>query len=330
MAGWRVGAHPVLGAGIESLPGGGARQRPHQGRLTDVLHAGLAGAGVGDHGHDQPAALVVSPRLRQLTLGRIHHAMNLPGHDADRRLHARGVDLDVHEAQQVADMPIGAVTMQALEAADGPVVVGLEIGRAAVHFARVLLHPGAGDVVLALAQRRLVQATVPQCGQNAVLLGARYPDRIAVTRPLLRGARALPLGSPGRRHLQLKAIDQFLDRIAQLGRPLDHPTRERRRVLAVHRHRQPGQPRPRAIRAGVAQPGGDDGIHQPVGGGAIGQRFAQQIPGLMIARRCLHQPGRRQRQPLHGHLGAHVIQHDRMQGMKARLLPPDIGLPRRA
>ena len=164
---------------------------------TDFLHTGLAGAGVGDHGHDQPAALVVSPRLRQLALGRIHHAMNLPRHDADRGLHARGVDLDVHEAQQVADMPLGAMTVQALEAADGPVVVGLEIGRAAVHLARVLLHPGAGDVVLAIAQRRLVQATVPQRDQHAVLLGARNPDRIAITRSLLRGARALSLGPPG-------------------------------------------------------------------------------------------------------------------------------------
>ena len=66
--------------------------------------------------------------------------MNLPRHDADRGLHARGVDLDIHEAKQVANMPLGAMTMQTLEAADRPTVVGLEVGRAAVYRARVLVR----------------------------------------------------------------------------------------------------------------------------------------------------------------------------------------------
>jgi hypothetical protein len=48
-------------------------------------------------------------------------------------------------------MPLSAMTVQALEAADRPVIVRLEIGRAAVHLARVFLHPGAGDVVFAVA-----------------------------------------------------------------------------------------------------------------------------------------------------------------------------------
>jgi hypothetical protein len=79
-------------------------------------------------------------------------------------------------------------------------------------------------------------------------------------------------------HLQLQASGQVGHRIAQ--RSGDHVTmrqRKRRRVLAIHRHRQPRQSSARAVRAGVAQSSGDDGIHQLVGEQAIGQRFSQQI-----------------------------------------------------
>ena len=93
-------------------------------------------------------------------------------------------------------------------------------------------------------------------------------------------------------------------------------------MLAVHRHRQPCQARSWAISAGVAQVGSDDGIHQLVGDEAICQRLAQQITGLVVARRGLQHPRRRQRQPLLGDLAAHVIQHHRMQRVKPRLLPP--------
>ncbi len=59
-------------------------------------------------------------------------------------------------------MPLGAVTVQTFEAANGPAVVGLEIGCTAIHFARVFSYPRAGDVVLATAQRCLVQAAFSQ------------------------------------------------------------------------------------------------------------------------------------------------------------------------
>ena len=155
--------------------------------------------------------------MRQLALGRVHHAVDLAGHHANRGLHARIADLDVHEKKQVAHMPRGTVAMQALEAADRPAVIGLEVGGAAVCGARVFLYPGASDVVLAIAQRRLVKAAVAQGDKHAVLLGARYPDRVAVTRALLRGARSRSRGASGGCHLQLKTIDELLDRIAQRG-----------------------------------------------------------------------------------------------------------------
>jgi hypothetical protein len=74
-------------------------------------------------------------------------------------------------AQQIADMPLGAMAVQALETADGPVVVGLEIGRAAVDRAGVFIDPGAGDVVLAIAQRHLVEAAFAQCDEHAFSSG---------------------------------------------------------------------------------------------------------------------------------------------------------------
>ena len=73
--------------------------------------------------------------------------------------------------------------------------------------------------MLALAERRLVKTTVPQCDQDGIFVGARNPHRIAVGRTLLRLTSPLPFGPSGPRHLQLQAISQFLDRIAQLGRP---------------------------------------------------------------------------------------------------------------
>jgi hypothetical protein len=94
----RIDAHPVIGARVEPFPGGGAGSRTHQGRWAEVLDAGLPRTRVGDYGHDQPAALVMAPHVGQLALGRVHHAMDFTGHDADRRLHARVADLDVHEA----------------------------------------------------------------------------------------------------------------------------------------------------------------------------------------------------------------------------------------
>ena len=139
--------------------------------------------------------------MRQFALGRVHHAMDLAGHHANRRLHARIADLDVHEKKQVAHMPRGTVAMQALEAADRPAVIGLEVGGAAVCGARVFLYPGASDVVLAIAQRRLVKAAVAQRDEHAVLVGARYPHRITVDRPGLRGTRLWPLRAARRRHL---------------------------------------------------------------------------------------------------------------------------------
>ena len=77
-------------------------------------------------------------------------------------------------------MPIGTMAVSALEATDGPVVVGLEVGGAAVRFAGVLVHPRAGDVVLAFAQGGLVKAPLPQRDQDGVLIRPWYPDRIAV------------------------------------------------------------------------------------------------------------------------------------------------------
>ena len=317
----RIGAGPVLGPGIEAFPGGDTRQGTYQGRGADVLHAGLAGAGVGHDGHDQAASLVVPSRLRQLAFGRIHHAVNLTRHDADGRFHARGTDLNVHKTEQVANMAVGAMPMQALETTNRPVVIGLEVGRAAVDFTGVFLHPGAGDVMFAVAQWCLVQATISQGDQHAVFFGAGYPDRVAIAGVLPCAAFGLPFRASLSRQLQLQTIDQFVNRIAQLGGPHNHPARERRHVFAVHGHREPGQPRSGAIGSRVAQPGGDDGIHQPVSGGAVRQRIAQQVPGLVIPRRCLQQPGRGQRQSLHRHLDANVIQHHGIEAREARLLP---------
>ena len=93
-------------------------------------------------------------------------------------------------------------------------------------------------------------------------------------------------------------------------------------MLAVYRHRQPGQTRPWSVGPGIAQAGRDDGIHQAVSDKTIGKGLSQQIPGLAVARRGFNQPRWRQRQPFRGDLAAHVIEHHRIQGLEARLLPP--------
>ena len=193
-------------------------------------------------------------------------------HDSDRGLHARRVDLDIDEAQQIADMPCGAMAMQALETADRPVVVGLEVGGAAVRFAGVFLHPRAGDVVLAIAQRRFIKAEAWSSTSTVFSAGRGIQTASPSTGRCC--ARRVPcrLGRP-LRHVQLEAIDEFVYRIAQFRRPLDHPTLERRGVLAVHAKWQSGQPRSGARRAGVAQSGGDDRIHEPVGGRPIAERL---------------------------------------------------------
>ena len=183
-------------------------------------------------------------------------------------------------------MPLGAVAVQALEAADRPVVVGLEIGRAAVDFARMLLHPGAGDVVLAVAQRRLVEATVPQRDQNS---GSR------------RGGEC----RPGRRRSGRSCAER-VPCCAWGARPVPSPTEGHRPVLRPNSAtaRRPGRPSgtrtaacacrspPRA--AGPAAPGGRSrrGRTGPrprsrSSAGrrhAVRQRVPQQIAGLVIAR----------------------------------------------
>jgi hypothetical protein len=103
---------------------------------------------------------------------------------------------------------IGAMAVQAFEAANRPEIVRLEIGRAVVYHASVFLYPGTRDTVLAIAEWSLVQTAVPQRGYDGVPIGARDPDRIAIRGPLLSGA-CVPLGASWLRHLQLKAIDQF-------------------------------------------------------------------------------------------------------------------------
>ena len=176
--------------------------------------------------------------------------------------------------------------------------------------------------MLAVAQRRLVETVLPQRDQNTVLVGAWNEHRVAVGRAALLVAPLAPFRAPGRRDLQLKPLDQFFDRVAPAGRPGDQSAGERRRVLAVGRHGQPGQPRPGAVRAGVAQSRGHDRVHQPVGDIAVVKRVPQQIPGLVIARRRLEQPARRQCQAFAGHLRADVVEHHGMQRVEARLLAP--------
>jgi hypothetical protein len=67
--------------------------------------------------------------------------MDLSGHDADGGLHARGVDLDVHENAAGRAHAAQRNGRAAFESADGPVVVGLEVGSAAVNLARMFLSP---------------------------------------------------------------------------------------------------------------------------------------------------------------------------------------------
>lgn len=112
-------------------------------------------------------------------------------------------------------MPAGAVSVVTLKASDRPEVVGFEVGRAPIHLARVLSDPRAGNVVLPLAEWHLVKTTVPQCNDNGIFVGTWNPHRISVGWVLLSLTSPLPLGPTGLRHLQLQAINQFLNRIAQ-------------------------------------------------------------------------------------------------------------------
>jgi uncharacterized protein YaaW (UPF0174 family) len=63
-----------------------------------------------------------------------------------------GVDLDAQVAEQIAHMPLGTMAVQALETADGPVVVGLEVGRAAIDCAGFAYHKTI---------RKIRQQTIP-------------------------------------------------------------------------------------------------------------------------------------------------------------------------
>jgi hypothetical protein len=77
--------------------------------------------------------------------------VNFTGDDADGRLHSCRVDFDAEDPEQVADTSLGAVAVQTLEAADGPVVVGLEVGGSAINRAGVFIDPRTSQVVLAVA-----------------------------------------------------------------------------------------------------------------------------------------------------------------------------------
>ena len=58
--------------------------------------------------------------------------MNFSRYDANDGLHASRADFYIQDAQQVADMPASTMPMEAFEPADGPLIVGLEIGRTAI------------------------------------------------------------------------------------------------------------------------------------------------------------------------------------------------------
>ena len=47
-------------------------------------------------------------------------------------------------------MALGAMAMQTLEATDGPIVVGLEVGASTVDSTRVRIYPRTGHIVFAV------------------------------------------------------------------------------------------------------------------------------------------------------------------------------------
>ena len=102
----------------------------------------------------------MTTKQRKLLLGRIDHDMQVAGNNANNRL-VPGCRLGYAEVgEQVMDVVAVAMRMMTTKTTLRKRFVRLEIGRAVVHAIGVLVHPGAGDVVLAGAQRRLVQTAV--------------------------------------------------------------------------------------------------------------------------------------------------------------------------
>jgi len=91
--------------------------------------------------------------------------MNLSGHYPDTGLHPGSPDLNAQNCKKIPDMPVGTVTMQALESTYGPTVVRLEISSAAVNLVSMFSNPGTGNIMLAITQWRLV-STYPVQGDE--------------------------------------------------------------------------------------------------------------------------------------------------------------------
>jgi len=134
-------------------------------------------------------------------------------------------------------MPTRTVAVQTLEPTNRPVVIGLEVGCAAVDLIRVVIDPRACDVVLAfpdgaLYSRGSAVRPVRRCLPGELSRPDRHLDE-----PPARGgcsaADAVDCTSSNRRPA---TAHQLSSAAPATTRPSDT---ERRHVLAVHRHWQP-------------------------------------------------------------------------------------------
>ena len=163
MPGRRIAALPFLDATIELFPDDGHRQLTGEGGRRSRHNGRITGHRIGFHTDDQTACLEVPTKRGKLLLGRVDHDMQVAGNNANNCLVAGCSLLNAEVGEQVVDVVVVTMGMMATEATLGERFVRLEIDRAVVHAIGMLVHPGASDVVLAGAQRRLVQARFLEC-----------------------------------------------------------------------------------------------------------------------------------------------------------------------
>ena len=225
-------------------------------------------------------------------------------------------------------MVLVAVRVLAAEAAHRIELIRLEVGCAGIQLVGMFLHPRAGDVVLARAQRRLVQPARLERSDHRVLGRLGRQHIVGIIAEVARSiGRSRGLGrllrSPGRGEFQLQTIHNLLRRVAGVRPPFDQPTLKRRTVsvgilwFAVDRHRQPRPATQWPGRPCIAQAQVDHRVEQSHSHRAIGQWFSKDDPALMIARAGFDQPGQlKPGQTRQRHLGAQIIEHQEMAGGK--------------